>query len=114
MKQLIAHGLVPSLAPLELVARAITPPGSPRRFDARFFMLDARHVHGDAHDELAGSGELLDLHWVRVTEATRLDLPDVTLMVIGEVARRLGAPDPGALPVPFMRWSRGGHRLESL
>lgn len=33
----LAHGVVPALDALEYVARVITPPGNPRRFDTRFF-----------------------------------------------------------------------------
>jgi 8-oxo-dGTP pyrophosphatase MutT (NUDIX family) len=96
------------------VARAITPPGNPRRFDTRFFLADATHVVGDAHDALAGSGELLELSWVPLARARDLDVPDVTAMVIAEVARRLAAPDPERMPVPFVRYTRAGFVHEQL
>lgn len=111
---LLRHGVVPSLRVLDLVARAITPPGSLRRFDARFFMTDAANVHGDVHEELAGSGELLDLHWVPLARARELDLPDVTRMVIDEVRKRLAAPADSSIPVPFVRWTRRGFVIEYL
>ncbi|MGB1088161.1 MAG: NUDIX hydrolase, partial [Alphaproteobacteria bacterium] len=57
-------GIAPRLDTLEFVARAITPPYRNRRFDARFFMADADLIAADKHDEFAGSGELLELHWV--------------------------------------------------
>ncbi len=101
----LAHGVVPSLEILDFVARAITPPDSPRRYDARFFLADARHVQFDAHDELAGSGELLELQWVPLAEAKTLDLPEVTHLVVDEVAKRLAAPGQ-RLPVPFFRYRR--------
>jgi 8-oxo-dGTP pyrophosphatase MutT (NUDIX family) len=110
----LERGIVPSLETLDFVARAITPPGGPRRFDARFFMADASCVHGDAHDELAGSGELLDLHWVPLAEALALDLPEITHMVIGELEKRLGAPDPAAHPVPFVRFAGNAMRIDQL
>ena len=39
-----AVGRLPRLDVLDLIARAITPPNRPRRFDARFFMADAGAV----------------------------------------------------------------------
>jgi 8-oxo-dGTP pyrophosphatase MutT (NUDIX family) len=82
-KPFYATGLVPALDKLEYIARAITPPGRPRRFDTRFLMVDADHLRGD----IAGSGELLNLNWVKLKEAQSLDLPNITRLVI-EIARR--------------------------
>jgi 8-oxo-dGTP pyrophosphatase MutT (NUDIX family) len=110
----LRHGVVPSLGALDFVARAITPPGNPRRFDARFFMADASCIHGDAHDELVGSGELLDLDWVPLERAQSLDLPEVTHMVVDEVRKRLAAADPASVPVPFVRFVRRGTAIEHL
>jgi len=110
----LAHGVIPALDALEYVARAITPPGNPRRFDTRFFWVDAAHVHEAGGAALTGSGELLDLRWVPLSETPALDLPEATQMVVAEVAKRLAARDPRALPVPFARYVRGGVRLEAL
>src|SRR5690606_19762476 len=50
-----AAGALPALAALSYAARAVTPPGRTRRFDARFFMADASAL---LHPEpTAGSGE---------------------------------------------------------
>jgi 8-oxo-dGTP pyrophosphatase MutT (NUDIX family) len=110
----LAHGVVPALDALEYVARAITPPGNPRRFDTRFFWVDAAHVHAAGGAALTGSGELLDLRWVPLSETASLDLPEATQFVVAEVAKRVAAHDPHALPVPFARYTRGGVRVESL
>jgi 8-oxo-dGTP pyrophosphatase MutT (NUDIX family) len=108
----LAHGVLPALDLLEYVARAITPPGDHRRFDTRFFWVDAEHAHDAAGAALTGSGELLDLRWVPLSETHALDLPEATQMVVAEVAKRLTAPDPRALPVPFARFTRGGVQLD--
>ena len=100
----------PDLSKLQFVARAITPPYRPRRFDARFFLADAEAVL--AHDEpQAGDEELLHTRWFSLDEAEALDLPSITRFVLKEVRTRLdGQPvDP-----PFLKWSRGSHTLERL
>ncbi len=49
------------------------------RFDARFFIVDAKAVSGT----LAGSGELEGLRWYGLDEALALDLARPTRLVIG-------------------------------
>lgn len=102
-----AVGALPDLAALSYVARAITPPGRTRRFDARFFMADASAL---LHPEpTAGSGELDEIAWLPLTEARALDLPAITRFVLGEVAERLAHPKR---PLPFVRMVRGQHVVE--
>ena len=102
-----ASGALPDLAALSYVARAITPPGRTRRFDARFFMADARAL---LHPEpTAGSGELDEIAWLALADARRLDLPAITRFVLGEVAERLAHP---ARPLPYVRMVRGRHVVE--
>lgn len=102
-----AVGALPDLAALSYVARAITPPGRTRRFDARFFMADAKAL---LHPEpTAGSGELDEIAWMPLAEARALDLPAITRFVLGEVAERLVQP---RRPLPFVRMVRGAHKVE--
>lgn len=94
-------GLQPDAAPLRFFFRAITPPGRPRRFDARFFIADAAAVADDPDDFSNAEDELGHLHWVQLREARALDLPYITRIVLGELAHhlpRLDAPDR----VPFV------------
>lgn len=77
--------LEPALQELDYIGRAITPPNSPRRFHARFFMVDADHVHG----ELGGSGELEDLAFVPIKKALEMKIIDVTTFMLEEVERQL-------------------------
>ncbi len=94
--------LCPALDALDFVARAITPPDSPIRFHARFFMADAARAAGT----LCGNGELLDLRWVRLEEAVKLPLADVTEFVLDEVGRRLRGERPVGVPLFSYRLGR--------
>jgi 8-oxo-dGTP pyrophosphatase MutT (NUDIX family) len=97
-----ASGHRPDARHLQFVFRAITPPGRPRRFDARFFLLDADHVRGDPDDFSRASDELSHLQWVPLAEARRVDLPFITEVVLAEIAARVtdtAAPES----VPFFR-----------
>ncbi len=82
---LYAQGLAPRADPLRFFFRAITPPGRPRRFDARFFIADSAAVHGPDDDFSNASDELGHLHWIDLLEAKALDLPFITEVVLSEV-----------------------------
>lgn len=99
----------PELDKLRFVARAITPPYRPRRFDARFFLADAEAVLLD--DTPNVGEELLHTRWFSLEEAEALDLPSITRFVLKEVRARL-AGEP--VQPPFLRWARGAHSLERL
>jgi 8-oxo-dGTP pyrophosphatase MutT (NUDIX family) len=98
-----AAGYLPSAAGLTFVFRAITPPGRPRRFDARFFMVDAdQQVCGDVDDFTHACDELSHLQWIRLDDVRHFDLPFITQVVMAEVTnliRNGQTPDT----VPFFR-----------
>ena len=75
----LSLGSPPALAELDYLGRAVTPPGGPIRFNARFFVVPAERVGG----MLAGSGELEDLRWWGLEAALALDLARPTRAVIG-------------------------------
>ncbi len=98
-----ATGHLPVAHPLQFVFRAITPPGSPRRFDARFFLLDADEIANDPDDFSAAQEELSHLQWVPLARARHeYDLPFITEVVLAEVEARVHDPAPPAT-VPFFR-----------
>jgi 8-oxo-dGTP pyrophosphatase MutT (NUDIX family) len=68
----------PNFAALDLVLRAITPIGSHRRYNTRFFLCDGATATGD----LRGDGELIDLRWRKMSELDRLHMVDVTWTLI--------------------------------
>ncbi|MEH6526909.1 MAG: NUDIX domain-containing protein [Sneathiella sp.] len=98
-----ADRLVPDFSNLDYIARAITPAVSPIRFNTRFLMIHARHVSGD----LGGSGELIDLKWVSVQEAYKMQLVDVTEFVLEEMEKKLSTPVQKITKVPLFTYYRG-------
>jgi 8-oxo-dGTP pyrophosphatase MutT (NUDIX family) len=100
-------GALPDLAALRYIARAITPPGRVRRFDARFFIAPAdRLLNPDAADV---SRELDEIAWLTLDRAQALDLPAITRFILGEAAERLADP---RRPLPLVRMVRGQHVVE--
>ncbi len=106
-----ARGFVPSLAPLTFFARAITPPGRPRRFDTRFFTMDASAIaerlgHND--------GELSGLDWLTLDAARELDIPRITRLVLEDLTEQLvdGTLDAGTNPVPFYYMRNGSFKRD--
>lgn len=77
----LSLGDPPSLDGLEYLCRAVTPPPSTVRFNARFLLVAADRVSGT----LAGSGELEDLRYVDIEVALALDLATPTRFVIGRL-----------------------------
>jgi 8-oxo-dGTP pyrophosphatase MutT (NUDIX family) len=93
-----ATGHLPSAEGLEFVFRAITPPGRPRRFDARFFLADAAAIAGDPDDFSRASDELSHPQWVPLDRARSFDLPFITTVVLAEIAARLRGAAPEGVP----------------
>lgn len=79
------HLARPRPAALRFVFRAITPKGSPRRFDARFFLADAEDFGGDTTGFAEASGELSHLQWLSLPQARALDLPFITQIILAEI-----------------------------
>jgi len=96
-------GFYPDLSVLHFVARAITPPGRPRRFDARFFSVDASSIAHKIDNVVHPDAELVELVWVPIEEARKLDLPTITTIVLQELEARVEAGFGHDLPVPFYR-----------
>lgn len=97
-----ASGRLPDASALQFVFRAITPPGRPRRFDARFFLLDADQIGSDLDDFSAASDELSHLQWIPVEDVRKFDLPFITEVVLAEVIRRLH-DTTAPTSIPFYR-----------
>jgi hypothetical protein len=105
---------MPSLGDIDFLARAITPPGRPKRFDARFLIIDAsliaRRVEGVVHSE----AELVDLVWTPLDKARELDLPNITHLALDDLVGALGGGLDKLRPRPFYRELRGQRLREEL
>lgn len=112
-QRFLSHGFAPKLEALDFIARAITPPGRPRRFDARFFMANADE--NETGLQVASSdGELKDLRWLTFDEARAVDIIPITRCIIDEIERRLMGGAGLARKVPFFIPQRGKAIIKEL
>ena len=96
-------GVIPDLSRIHFVARAITPPRRPRRFDSRFFAADISAVAQSAEGFVGPEAELVELVWMPITEARQLDIPGITAIVLEELRDRIAAGMGGDHPAPLYR-----------
>ncbi|MBO0759047.1 MAG: NUDIX hydrolase [Bradyrhizobiaceae bacterium] len=96
-------GFQPDLTAIHFVARAITPPGRPRRFDTRFFAADASAIAHRISDVVGPNSELVELVWLPITEAEQLDMPAITSVMLKELEARVADGFGHDLRVPFYR-----------
>lgn len=99
----IDHGYLPDPSPLVFFMRATTPPRRPRRFDNRFFAVDAAAIALDLPREKRPTEELGDLVWVALSDVKSLKLPNITQVAMEELQARLASPE-GLVPehpVPY-------------
>lgn len=106
-------GICPDLGALHFIARAITPPRRPRRFDTRFFAADATTITHRVEGIIGPDAELIELVWIPIAEAKHLDMPTITQIVLKELDARIAAGFGHELPVPFyqMRHRRFSREL---
>lgn len=95
-----AQGLVPRATGMRFIFRAITPPGRPRRFDARFLMVNASLIDSDLDDFSRASGELSHLQWISLAQVQTFELAFITEIVLAELEAILNTPHEPR-PIPF-------------
>jgi 8-oxo-dGTP pyrophosphatase MutT (NUDIX family) len=95
-------GVRPDLSVIRFIARAITPPGRPRRYDTRFFLTHAADWH-DIDFTASSSNELTEVHWLDLKEAQSLDLPRVTSVLLHRIEDTLRRKEeiPFSDGIPF-------------
>ena len=84
----LSFGEPPHLAPMDYLCRAITPPRSAIRFNARFLVADAAATAGEPRD----SRELQDVRFVPLVEAAALDMMQVTRWALERLRKYLAHP----------------------
>ncbi len=99
------RGYSADISCLDMVARAVTPPQLPKRFDARFLLAPAEALV--SLDREPDCGELDEIAWVEMEEALALELPGITRLVVRDVAERLLNPQK---PAFFIRLISGKSR----
>jgi 8-oxo-dGTP pyrophosphatase MutT (NUDIX family) len=105
--QFAQANIQPDIGPLHFVARAITPPRRPRRFDTRFFAADALAIAHRVESVVGPDAELVELIWVPLTQAQELGLATITRLVLIDLAARIAAGFAHELPVPYYRAVNG-------
>jgi 8-oxo-dGTP pyrophosphatase MutT (NUDIX family) len=109
-----ATGVYPALDEVDFLARAITPPGRPRRFDARFLIIDARFIAKRVEGVIHPDAELVDMVWTPLDKARELDLPIITRLALDDLAAALNSGLDKRRPRPFYRELRGKSLREAL
>ncbi len=96
--------VLPDFTGFSYLARAVTPPRRPRRFDTRFFVVAADRI---TERQPITDGEFTAVEWFSLSEARRQDLPNITRMILDDLEARIEAGtlcDPeGPVPFYFMR-----------
>ncbi|MEL7048697.1 MAG: NUDIX hydrolase [Pseudomonadota bacterium] len=108
-----AHGALPCLEQLRFFARAITPPGRPRRFDTRFFCTT---IDAIAKQVTPPDDELHDIGWHDLDDVRNLDLPNITRAVVEDLCEliKIGLRDAGTPPVPYYYFKNGGFERDMI
>ena len=96
----------PDLGHIHFIARAITPPRRPRRFDTRFFTADASAIAHTIEGVVGPDSELVELTWVPIEEAAHLDMPTITGIVLEELLARVEAGMGHRCRCRSISWSR--------
>jgi 8-oxo-dGTP pyrophosphatase MutT (NUDIX family) len=108
------YGVHPDLAAVHFIARAVTPPGRPRRFDTRFFAVDAGAIAVRVDGVVTADTELVELVWLPIEDTMKLDMPGITMAVLEELKIRTAGGFTHDIPVPFYRMQHGKRLREFL
>ncbi|MBC8131170.1 MAG: NUDIX hydrolase [Rhizobiaceae bacterium] len=101
--------VAPDPAALVPLARAITPPGPPRRYDTRFFGVSAERIAFRLPFEERPDLEFDQLGWFSLDALSALELPGITRQVLSDIDVRLrdGSWRDPSIAMPFYRARNG-------
>ncbi len=99
-------GVQPDLSEFRFIARAVTPPRRPRRFDTRFFALDARAIAHRIDGMVGPDAELVELIWLPIADAQTLDILPITRTILAGLEAWIASDLRRDLPVPYYRTLR--------
>lgn len=112
-REFFEAGFAPALDAIDYIYRAVTPPDNFRRFDARFFIIDAALAQG----RIGGSGELENLQWIAMEDA--MEAPRTPSPTRGALRTALDIvrderplPQPSTTPVPALITRYGREDIE--
>ncbi len=101
-REFLKSGYLPDAAGLRFIFRAVTPPGYKRRFDTRFFLVNAEWLATDLNYFSPFSNELLDLRWIRLDHAPDLDIPFITSLILNEV-ENISIGNSNGIQIPYFK-----------
>jgi 8-oxo-dGTP pyrophosphatase MutT (NUDIX family) len=107
-------GIIPDLSVMHFIGRAVTPPKRPRRFDSRFFAADYAAVVRRDDGFIGPDSELVEIVWMPIADARKLDIPGITAIVLEELQDRIARGMTHEDPAPFYRMVRKKFRREML
>jgi 8-oxo-dGTP pyrophosphatase MutT (NUDIX family) len=106
-----AARIAPDFGAFDFLMRAITPLGSHRRYNTRFFLADGSRAVGD----VGGDGELLDLGWRSPADLDALNIVDVTWALIRLALERWRTRAPvGSEPPKLLSYRNNSLVLRSM
>lgn len=98
-----AGGYIPDLDGLRLLARAVTPPGRPRRFDTRFFVREIAEGTDLTTIRPTPDSELVELCWVGFDDVKNIDTVEITQLILSDLKVQVEAGLPIDQPRPYYR-----------
>ena len=108
----LATDHLPDLSALRFLARAITPPRRPRRFDTRFFVVGAEAIRHSVGTIVGPEAELTELAWLTLEDTHDMPLPGITRAILFDLENALQdgtLGTSGQIPLYYMK-NRTFHR----